>query len=260
MDEQQILNEAIEIDEDSKEFDYINLPSKRISPFLSKDLSLRDMHAQCIQELTLQQSKRDQLIAFYLTITGLVSTYLFSSDVDFAIRTAIFASLFIIGFIWSVVIIRYRVYKDIYWACAKTISTLFTANRSKIDKSLVQHTFYKVLEKSYKDVAKNKSNPLEADLIQYTIDNITSAEYLMFLTLVLLSSFSGAAFLLSIFSLLKLGFINYILVFLILSAYIVLQTVSYNKAVLSVFKVVVNKKNKTFNKIFKKAWLLHFFI
>lgn len=241
-------------------FKYIELPKERSSPFLNKNLDLQAMHTQCMQELTLQQSKRDQLIAFYLTITGLVSTYLFSADVHFFIRTAIFAALFIIGCVWSTVIIRYKVYKDVYWVCCKTISSLYSADSEKIDKSYLQHTFYKVIEKTYKDVPKKKHNESKPSLVKYIMANLASAEFLMFLTLVLLSSLSGMAFLLSLAYILKLNWLGYVITAILFLVFIFAEIVNYNKAALSVYKVVIDKLDSSFSKTFKKAWFLHFFI
>lgn len=243
-----------------KKFDYIDNPHEEKIRILDKNLDLQEIYSQCVQELSLQQSKRDQLIAFYLTITGLVSTYLFSADVGFLIRTAIFFGLFIIGCIWSTIAIRYKIYKDIYWMCCKTVSSLFSADREKIDKPYLQHTFYNVIKKCYKSVEKyeGKENG-KPKFFKFVVKNLTSAEFLMFLTLALLSAMSGAAFVLSILLYLELGWISYVITAVLSIVFLFLQTVNYNKAAISVYNVVIDQSDKTFNKVFEKAWLLHFF-
>ncbi|MBR5222538.1 MAG: hypothetical protein IKV81_00020 [Clostridia bacterium] len=243
---------------DDKKFPYIDPPTKTTPPILNKDLDLQEIHSECVQELGLQQSKRDQLIAFYLTITGLVSAYLFSSGINPIVRILIFFALFVLGCIWSTITIRYKIYKEIYWMSCKTISSLFSVDRDKIDKAYVQHTFYCVIKKCYKSIPKDESgkNP---NLFKFIIKNLTSAEYLMFLTIVLLTAASGGAGLFFLFYTLGLTVLGYIAVLIFLILFISYQTVSYNKAALSVFKVMQDELNSSFNKVFEKAWHLHFF-
>lgn len=241
-----------------EEFPHINPPKKTTAPILNKDIDLQEIYDECIKELSLQQSKRDQLIAFYLTITGLVSAYLFSSDINHTVRIVIFFALFVLGCIWSAITIRYKVYKEVYWMSCKTISSLFSVDREKIDKSYLQHLFYTVIKKCYKSVPKGKKKN-QPNLIKFIGKNITSAEYLMFLTLVLLTAASGAGGLFFLFYSLKLSVLGYILVALFLILFVVCQTISYNKAALSVFKVIQDELNDSFNEVFEKAWFLHFF-
>ncbi len=242
----------------NKLFPYIDAPKKTTPPLLNKDLDLQEIHAECMQELALQQSKRDQLIAFYLTITGLVSAYLFSSGINPVVRILIFLALFVLGCIWSAITIRYKVYKEVYWMSCKTVSSLFSVDREKIDKPYLQYIFYTVLKKCYKSVPKDKSGN-KPNLIKFIIKNLTSAEYLMFLTIVLLTAIAGGAGLFFILWELKLPVLGYILVSLFFIAFVTYQTVAYNKAALSVFKVLEDSLNSSFNKVFEKAWLLHFF-
>ncbi len=241
---------------------YANAPTEITPPILNKDLNLVEIYAECIKELSLQQSKRDQLIAFYLTITGLVSAYLFSSDINPVIRIIIFFALFVLGCIWSAITVRYKVYKEVYWMSCKTISSLFSADREKLDKPYVQHIFYTVLKKCYKSVPKDK-NTNKPNLLEFIIKNFNSAEYLMFLTLVLLTAASGSGGLFFLFYTLKLPVLGYILVALFLISFIIYQTILYNKAALSVFDVLEmtdeDEIDPAFNKAFEKAWFLHFF-
>ncbi len=239
-------------------FPYIDPPKETNPPILNKEIDLQEIHAECVEELSLQQSKRDQLIAFYLTITGLVSAYLFASDISPVVRILIFFVLFVLGCIWSAITIRYKVYKEIYWMSCKTISSLFSMDREKIDKPCLQHLFYMVLKKCYKSVPKDE-NTNKPNLIKFIIKNLTSAEYLMFLTIVLLTATSGAGGMFFLFYSLKLPVLGCISAALFLILFILYQTVSYNKAALSVFKVMQDGLNSSFNKVFEKAWFLHFF-
>ncbi len=242
----------------NKLFPYIDPPKETTAPILNKDLDLQKIYTECIKELSLQQSKRDQLIAFYLTITGLVSAYLFSSDINPVVRILIFFVLFVLGCIWSVITIRYKVYKEVYWMSCKTITSLFSLDREKIDKPYLQHIFYTVLKKCYKSVPKGETDN-KPNLIKFIIKNLSSAEYLMFLTIVLLTATSGAGGLFFLFYSLKLPVLGCILVALFLISFILYQTISYNKTALSVFKVMQDGLNSSFNKVYEKAWFLHFF-
>lgn len=239
-------------------FPYIDAPERTTTPILNTEIDLQEIYAECIKELSLQQSKRDQLIAFYLTITGLVSAYLFSSDITPVVRILIFFVLFVLGCIWSAITIRYKVYKEVYWMSCKTISSLFSVDREKIDKPYLQHIFYTVLKKCYKSVPKCESTN-KPNLMKFIIKNLTSAEYLMFLTIVLLTAASGAGGLFFLFYSLKLPVLGCILVALFLILFILYQTISYNKAALSVFKVMIDGLNFSFNKVYEKAWFLHYF-
>lgn len=241
---------------------YANPPKKITAPVLSKEIDLQEIHAECVEELSLQQSKRDQLIAFYLTITGLVSAYLFSSDINPVVRILIFFVLFVLGCIWTAITIRYKVYKEIYWMSCKTISSLFSVDREKIDKPYVQHIFYTVIKKCYKSVPKEEDTN-KPHLFKFIIKNLSSAEYLMFLTIALLTAVSGAGGLFFLFYSLKIPVWGYILSALFSISFIAYQTIMYNKAALSVFDAVIKTKEseieKAFNKAFEKAWFLHFF-
>ena len=241
----------------AKLFPYIDAPTKSTPPYLNDRLDLQEIFSMCVQELTLQQSKRDQLIAFYLTITGLVSTYLFSADVIFAVRMVILGALFVIGCIWSTIAIRYKIYKESYWMCCKTISSLYTVDREKIDKPLLQHTFYTVMKKCYKSVPKdNEGRP---QVLKFAKKNITSAEFLMFFTLALLAALSGSAALLLLLLTCKFGWMSYVIVTAFFAVFLFMQTINYNKAVISLFDVMRDETDKSFNKVFEKAWLIHFF-
>ena len=144
--------------------------------------------------------------------------------------------------------------------CCKTVSSLFSADREKIDKPYLQHTFYNVIKKCYKGVEKHEGKKSgEPRFFKFVAKNLTSAEYLMFLTLALLSAMSGAAFVLSILLYLQLGWVSYVITAVLSIVFLFLQPVNYNKAAISVYNVVIDESDKTFNKVFEKAWLLHFF-
>lgn len=237
-----------------KTFPYIMPPEEAQAPFLDESLDLMSVYAHCTAELTLQQSKRDQLIAFYLTITGLVATYLFSASLSPAVRSLIFLGLFVIGCMWLTVILRYRIYKEVYWLACRTITCLHSIDRSCIDKARLQHTFYAVMVKCAKGI------PLDAGgkprLWAYVWKNHTSAEYIMFMTLALLAGLCGA---LGLALLLPWGWLSYMLAAVLLIAFLLLQTRHYNDALISLHAVTRDHLDSSFNRAFAKAWQIHFF-
>ncbi len=244
---------------EAKKFKYINEPTKYEPPYLDKNIDLQKLFEQCNQEMGLQQTKRDQLINFYLTITGFVVAYVFGVKVDEVARILILLALAVIGAVWTSITIRYKVYKDAYWMCCKTITSMFSVNRENIDKPYLQHIFYRVIKKSYESVPQDK-NTHKPNFFKFVIKNLSSAEYLMFLTLALLSGIALSASLVCAIIYFKLSELFYLLVILILLAYIFIQTVIYNKAALSVYNVVLDELDSSFNSVYKKSWFLHFFL
>ncbi len=240
-------------------FKYIEKPKVHNPPYLDKDLNLQELHASCMSELSLQQSKRDQLIAFYLTITGLVSAYLFSAEVNEVARIVIFFGLFFLGCIWTTIALRYKIYKEVYWMCCKTVTTLYSVNRETVDKAMLHHVFYKVMEKCDLGIKKGDDG-MTPNLRKNVIKNLTSAEYLMYLTLVLLTATSGAAGVLFLFLKFDLLIWGIIASCLFAISFIVHTTLNYNRKVIELFDLIRDKKDESFNKVFEKAWLLHFFI
>lgn len=243
---------------DKEMFPYIEKPETSDGPFLSDSLNLQDLYEQCVQELGLQQNKRDQLIAFYLTITGLVSTYLFSSEISLLIKCLVFFALFVIGYMWLTVILRYRTYKEVYWLCCKTLSGLFSVERSKIDKPLLQHKFYATMEKCAK-TAKIYENG-KSSLWKLIWKNHTSAEYIMFMTLAVLAGFCGTMGIILVMNMCALSWPYYFIAAAVFLAFLFLETIRYNKEIIKTYEVLKSKTNDSFNGIFEKAWFLHFFV
>ncbi len=239
------------------EFPYVNLPDHPQPPYLDENLDLQKLFEHCSQELTLQQSKRDQLIAFYLTISGLLTTYLFSGQISAMLRGLIFMGLFLLGCLWLTVILRYRIYKEVYWLCCRTISSLYSADRSHIDKALLQHHFYASMCKCAKSIPLNsKGRPR---LVSFAWKNRSSAEYVMFATLVLLTSICGSLGLMLLLQPLNWGWGTWVLLGICEVCFLSGQTLHYNKEILAVYDVTRDQLDSSFNKVFKKAWQLHMF-
>lgn len=105
------------------------------------DLKLENLYNQCNAELGLQQSKRDQIIAFYIAIIS----FLVPAIIDLALpplaQVLAYGVLWGIGMILCSVVRRYRVYKEAYWLTSRTISTLMRVKKEYVSKDVIQKIF-----------------------------------------------------------------------------------------------------------------------
>lgn len=79
-----------------------------------KEINFENLYNLCTAELSLQQSKRDQIIAFYVAIAGFLIPTAYELDVSVWFRGAAFALVAFIGAMLCRVVVRYRVYKEVY--------------------------------------------------------------------------------------------------------------------------------------------------
>ena len=224
------------------------------------DLNL--LYKQSNSELALQQSKRDQTISLYLAICTFFIPLVFSFDINWRYKGIMFLALGIIGAMFSFVIIRYRVYKEAYWLCSRTISQLMKYQSADLKKDLVQATFYSSIKKrggSY--IGKKKGKNGEKRYFKhgkYFKKNIFSAETLLYLILVFIVSLVsglGIGLVVSPFSLIigiAVGVGVGVLAFLFL-----LHQFFYQSE--KVYSVLIDDENDSFNSVFSKAWFLHFY-
>ncbi len=112
------------------------------------DVDLHELYEKAINELGLQQTKRDQIIAVYIALYAfLTPAVLEAKEMPTSIQGALFLAAAVIGFFLALVIIRYRIYKEAYWLCCQSISVFFGIRKMELKKDLIQSVFYKVLEK-----------------------------------------------------------------------------------------------------------------
>ncbi len=230
----------------------------------AKDLHLENAYKTCISEITLQQNKRDDLIKFYITIITLAFTAMSfisseSSKTTIPIETKgfLYLALTIIGVIFSLVITRYRKYKESYWIASKVILQLYHYDETKIDKALIQDLFKGNLKKSYSKFSKCK--------VKDFFKHFNSAETLMHLTLTL---FTGLTFFLGAYDLLSPKLIAPLAIFIAVPLGILLPlllNVLFFKNLMSIYnycKIIETdsvKAEKAFNKAFSYAWILHYY-
>lgn len=210
----------------------------------NRDYNFTAIYDNAHTELSLQQSKRDQIIALYLTLVSFLIPFAFNVEsFNDAMRGALFLVLFIIGMILGIIIIRYKVYKEVYWICCQTISQLMNFDDKKINKSTVQSVFYQVLR---------KKNPTKNGNVKAIRKSIFSAETLIFEIHVLISA---STLIISSYLLTHILHITIILSI----AYLILINYLFFKAYFKVFKVCKTNDDNDFNYAFSKAWFLHLY-
>jgi len=225
--------------------EFVQIKPKKDQLKKNVDYDLTSLYENAHDELTLQQTKRDQIIAFYLTLVSLVIPLSYSIEgLTPQTIAALFVGLFVIGAILGIVIIRYKVYKEVYWASCQTISQLFNYDQEKIDKSLVQSIFFEVLKK--KDPAKNGR-------IKGAWKCLFSAETLMFEIHMIMTMAC-------------LGLATYmttrgsLLTFILILVFFISMQFVYFASYFRVFSVCRTNQDADFNYAFGKAWFLHFYI
>ena len=75
-------------------------------------VNLESLYKQCNEQLTLQQTKRDQIIGVYLSVAGFIIPSILSMKLGMLATAAAFFLLYIIGDVLCKVVVRYRIYKE----------------------------------------------------------------------------------------------------------------------------------------------------
>lgn len=104
-------------------------------------VNLESLYSQCNNELTLQQSKRDQIIGVYLSVAGFIIPSILGLNLGMLPMAAAFLLMYVIGDALCKVVVRYRIYKEVYWITSRTIAALFRVEGQYINKGLVQKLF-----------------------------------------------------------------------------------------------------------------------
>ena len=239
-------------------FDYIEYPTEeqmRDHHPINDRIDLQTVYSSIETELATQQSKRDQIIAFYLTILGLSASFVFSAEISNEIRLVVFALLSLVGKIWSIVALRYRIYKEAYWIACRTVSMLFTVDRDKIRKPLVQHYYYMSMKKNFsKYICNSKINKHKV-----MKSNLRSAEFLMYMTLIFLASMSLGVCAVLIVLTFSLPLWCFVICGLIAILSLVYGVSDYVNELSLFYRVCENDHDSSFNSAYQKAWQLHMF-
>ena len=240
------------MNEEKKEFSNKEIPKEVIN--YSTNYNLEDLYSHASSELTLQQTKRDQIISVYLALVSFIVPFaLSSSNMTTSIKGLIFIATGLVGTLFSLIIIRYRLYKEVYWLTCQTITVLSNCKKEMINKKIVQAAFYQCIYKKGKSYIKTKDNKKKFLHFKYVKKNLFSSETIYFLihsiiSIVILS--------------LGIGLTTYNIIIAIIVGIFVLMLLlySYFNKLIEVFKVLANDSDESFNKAFSKAWFLHFYV
>ena len=242
------------------------------APKIDAEVDLQELFSACHQELTEQQRKRDQLIAFYLTLAGILISVAFADFATTAYKIWIFAFLALLGFGWTVVTLRYRVYKEVYWITCRTISALYTVERDKISKELIQAIFYRTMEKRVRGRLKRdkRTNELVSDAKgrkkwsawRLFKAHFMSAEKIMYTTMALIACVLCGLFFgyclpyyagLAVSSSAIIGAVIGVVLYFFFSWL-------YYYKMCHLYDVVISPSERALNKPYEMAWFLHIYV
>ena len=220
-------------------------------------VDLENLYSLANAELGLQQSKRDQIIGIYLVMFYFLLPFALSMDtITLKVKGYIFLAAAVIGVLFSLIIVRYRIYKEVYWFCCQSITVMMGLKPDALDKATVQAVFYQVmLKKGRKYVVQKPEKRWNA--FRFMKDNLFSAETIYYLihVVITVALFGLSAGLISGFAMLWAVILGCVLA-LVLFAWLMGM---YFKKLGSIYDVLVDDTDVSFNNSFKMAWFLHLF-
>ena len=229
------------------------------------DVNLEELYGLAVAELTLQQTKRDQIIASYLTVLSVATTVAMTSEnITAPVQGGFFLAAGIIGILLALIIIRYRVYKEAYWLCCQSISVLFGYKKESLKKELVQNIYKATMLKKGKDFTEKVRKGKDAGQVKfskrkYVQKNKFSAETIyLFIQALICSTVTtlGVSYLL-------LGvlapWLQWGISIVVGVVVLVLLVREYFEKCIEVYQWMIDGEDASFNRTFKKAWFLHFY-
>lgn len=228
-------------------------------------MDLDNNYDMTVAELGLQQSKRDQIIAFYLTILGFVIPSVISLEIHNGAKAVAFLAMYGIGVIFCHVIIRYRTYKEVYWIACRVLTQLCNIHKPFINEQTIYTLYFNALVKNMGSiVVKNKRKKKDAEtgavktsILRSFIKQLDSAETLLFETLALFSTFVGG---IGAFYAYSIHWSLTVVIFIILIEILVSLNYRYVTKLLELYKVVDTQAISDLQIPFKKAWMLHCYV
>lgn len=222
----------------------------------SNKSDLTELYKRTHEELSLQQSKRDSIIAVFLSLIGFAIPLSLGFSMPWFAKGIVVFVVGLIGFIFSLIITRYREYKESYWLAVRSLGMFKNCNSKHSYKEVIQSLYYSCLEKSGKKFINPKTGKLSLHLI--IRKNLYSAETLYFVIMSLISSiFMGVGIALAIYPLIN----NLVIVIVGGSAIglIIFHGLMYLYyiRIYKIYRVLETKLSSDFNVSFGKAWTLH---
>lgn len=235
----------------------IHIDENILYPKEKREYNLLKNYELCVDELGVQQTKRDKIISFFITIVGVAIPLFMQLNLSLLIKTIPFFAIFLLGSIFSIVVIRYKNYKDIYWISCKVISKLSAVEVSLICTDLVKGLFLNILKDNAKGaLVYNNSNKVNS--LKTFKKMLYSAETMIFEALVIING------LILTVGIIMLGYgINKMVELIVVSIIVFFVNIFvwnriYYKVAINVFDGINN--DEKFNSAFGKAWFLHFTI
>ena len=228
-----------------------------------KWIDLADLYKHACDELTLQQTKRDQVIYGFVFLFSFITPILFSLDKMTIPQTGfMLLAICVIGLILSVIIIRYRIYKEAYWITCLTITQLRNLKDEAITKQNIQTMYYLCMKKKWgKYVYTNKYNKTAFRYRDIFWSNLFSAESLHYVLIAFLTSIA-AGFGLYLIACNYIGLSHLIFSTICVAIGILvfaLQLLYYYYNLILIYRVLIDNNHSSFNFTFSKAWFLHFY-
>lgn len=219
-------------------------------------MDLNSCYEQTVAELGLQQSKRDQIIAFYLTILGFVIPSVIELNVGNVPRGIAFFAMYFIGVMLCHVILRYRIYKEVYWVACRVITQMCNIKPEYRNRDIIYTLFFSGLKKNMSAiVTKNKKN--KNSVLKSFKRQLNSAETLLFETLVLFSTFVGG---IGAWYLMEESKIAALFALVLLVYFLIRLNYKYATRLMSLYRCVDTERIEDLESTFSKAWMLHCYV
>ena len=234
-----------------------NIPETELNRDVRHDWS--KIYELACKELGVQQEKRDKVINLYLILCGFLVPLAFNVDkLDNIGRALLFIIAGIVGLLFTGIVIRYRVYKEVHWITCSTVTKL--PYLKNVTKENVQAIFLDTM-------ATKASSFFNGKTLNYYVfrdKNRRSAETFSFMILAFLTSIMlGLGF----FLLFYFVFTDCVWISICLGALSGLTVFwfrmrMYMRKLFSVYECLAldptsNRFKELFNSVFEKAWFLH---
>lgn len=219
------------------------------------DVDFDALYEKADEELALQQNKRDQLVSTYLTMfTFLLPFALSLGDIDWRAKGFILLAVAIVGFLFSLIVIRYRYYKEIYWMCCRAITMLMNIQPEKLNHVVVKAVYAQIMEREGGRLVEKKGGKRRFKPGECMRRNLFSAETIYFVVLALITSvLTGvSAGLISGFDLWPALMTGAVAALAVMTFLMWL----YFRKLKEVYAPLVSDDPDVFDKVFRKAWFL----
>ena len=230
----------------------------------NKDYDLGGIYERAHSELSLQQSKRDQIITIYLALCSFLLPFALGEElISVTMKGDLFLVVGIVGVLFSFITVRYREYKEAYWLCCQALTVLLSFETNELNKTTVQRAFYHCLKKKGKGYLKDRRGEKRFRKALYVKKNIFSSETIHFVIIALMCSFICGLGV----SLIKSGLLGIVAgIGVGVLIFIGLLSVFFNTCI-KIYRCLEERardgdekrRNADFNKVFSKAWFLHFY-